>query len=79
MAGDPLLAWVLLGIGLRNFSMAPRQIPIVKSVLRATRLADAERLAAAALGLRTESEIEELVYNVMYERFPLELDDDQGE
>ena len=27
MAGDPMLAWVLLGLGLRNLSMAPRQSP----------------------------------------------------
>jgi len=73
MAGDPLLLWVLLGLGLRNFSMAPRQIPLVKSILRATSLADAERLATQAMSLRTESEIEDLVYGEMHARFPLEL------
>ena len=36
MAGDPLLTWVLLGLGLRDLSMAPRQIPIVKSIIRAS-------------------------------------------
>ena len=43
MAGDPVFVWVLLGLGLRNLSMSPRQIPLVKSIIRATRMADAER------------------------------------
>ena len=75
MAGDPMLAWVLMGLGLRNLSMAPRQIPLVKSIIRATRLADAERLLAQALAMTTETEIEELVYSAMRRRFPLELAD----
>ena len=62
MAGDPMLTWVLIGLGLRNLSMAPRQIPLVKSIVRSTNLADAERLLAQALTMSTETEIEELVY-----------------
>ena len=75
MAGDPILAWVLMGLGLRNLSMAPRQIPVVKSIIRATQIADAERLLAQALTMSTETEIEELVYGAMNRRFPLELTD----
>jgi phosphotransferase system enzyme I (PtsI) len=74
MAGDALLTWVLIGLGLRQLSMAPRQIPLVKSIVRSTRLADAERLLAQALTMTTETEIEELVYTGMRKRFPLELD-----
>ncbi|MEO8212627.1 MAG: phosphoenolpyruvate--protein phosphotransferase [Myxococcales bacterium] len=79
MAGDPLLVLVLMGLGLRNLSMAPRQIPLVKSIIRASTIVEAERLANAALKLRTESEVEDLVYNAMYDRFPVELDDGQGD
>ncbi len=78
MAGDPTLAWILLGLGLRNLSMAPRQIPVVKSIVRSTEIADAERLLAQALTMSTETEIEELVYGVMNRRFPLELNDGEG-
>jgi phosphotransferase system enzyme I (PtsI) len=78
MAGDPLLAWMLLGLGLRNFSMAPRQIPVLKSIIRATKMADAERLASAALTLSTEGEVEEIVYGAMRKRFPVELADEDG-
>lgn len=75
MAGDPILAWVLIGLGLRHLSMAPRQIPVVKSIIRSTQIADAERLLAQALTMSTETEIEELVYGAMNRRFPLELTD----
>ena len=74
-----MLAWVLIGLGLRNLSMAPRQIPVVKSIVRATRLSDAERLLAQALTMATETEIEELVYTDMRKRFPLELGDAEEE
>jgi phosphotransferase system enzyme I (PtsI) len=77
MAGDPLLAWILMGIGLRQLSMAPRQIPVLKEIIHSTTMADAERLAGQALQLRTETEVEELVYGVMRERFPLELADEE--
>jgi phosphotransferase system enzyme I (PtsI) len=79
MAGDPLLAWVLIGLGLRNLSMAPRQIPVVKSIIRSTELFDAERILAQAMAMRTETEIETMVYKVMREHFPLEVDDNESE
>jgi phosphotransferase system enzyme I (PtsI) len=79
MAGDAILTWVLIGLGLRNLSMAPRQIPVVKSIVRATSLPDAERLLARALTMATEIEIEELVYTDMRQRFPLELGDGDEE
>jgi len=78
MAGDPLMAWMLIGIGLRQLSMAPRQIPVLKSIIHSTKMADAEQLARAALELRTEIEVEELVYGAMRERFPLELIDEEA-
>jgi phosphoenolpyruvate-protein phosphotransferase (PTS system enzyme I) len=79
MAGDPLLAWVLLGLGLRNLSMAPRQIPVIKSIIRSTRLTDAERLVNDVLAMRTEGEVEGLVYREMRRQFPLEVNDGEAE
>jgi phosphotransferase system enzyme I (PtsI) len=79
MAGDPMLCWILLGLGLRNLSMAPRQIPLVKSIIRSTDIREAEQLLTRALGMRTEGEIEELVYGTMTKRFPLELTDGEEE
>lgn len=75
MAGDPSMSWVLMGLGLRDLSMAPRQVPIVKSIIRATPLAEAEALVEEVMKLRTEAEIEELVSRTMLARFPRELAD----
>jgi phosphoenolpyruvate-protein phosphotransferase (PTS system enzyme I) len=73
MAGDPRFCWVLLGLGLRSLSMAPRQIPMVKSIIRSTRLGEAEKLTEEIMSLRTEDEIEEVVNQTMKHRFPLEF------
>jgi len=73
MAGDPRFCWVLLGLGLRSLSMAPRQIPVVKSIIRATRLGEAEKLTEEVMHLRTEDEIEDVVHRTMKQRFPLEF------
>jgi len=78
MAGDPMLAWILLGLGLRNFSMAPRQIPVLRSIVRATDLFDAERMLAQAMAMSTETEIEAMVYRAMRERFPMEVSEGEG-
>jgi phosphotransferase system enzyme I (PtsI) len=78
MAGDPMLAWVLVGLGLRNLSMAPRQMPVIKSIIRSTELFDAERMLAQAMAMRTETEIEAMVYRAMRERFPLEVSEGEG-
>jgi phosphotransferase system enzyme I (PtsI) len=73
MAGDPLLCWILLGLGLRDLSMAPRQIPVVKSIIRATRISEAEELLHKVMRLHTEEEVEEIVSETMLARFPLEF------
>ena len=73
MAGDPMLLWVLLGLGLRELSMAPRQLSFVRYLVRQTRLSDAEQLVQSILGLPLESEVEALVYRTMHERFPGDL------
>ena len=61
MAGDPLHAPLLLGLGLREFSVAPRQLLEVKDAIRRTRLDDARRLASAALELASATEVEGLL------------------
>jgi phosphotransferase system enzyme I (PtsI) len=73
MAGDPLFTWILVALGVRSLSMSPRFIPVVKSILAASNLAEMESLLSRALSLRSEGEVEELVLGVMRKRFPLEL------
>jgi phosphotransferase system enzyme I (PtsI) len=60
MAGQPLQAVLLVGLGFRSLSMAPSAIPRVKEALRAIRAADAIALAQRCLSLRTCEDIEAL-------------------
>jgi phosphotransferase system enzyme I (PtsI) len=73
MAGEPLLAVVLIGLGLDELSMNAVTIPMVKSVLRASTMAEARKLADQALQLSTAEEIEELVKQHMAKRFSEEI------
>jgi phosphotransferase system enzyme I (PtsI) len=53
------MALVLLGFGLRNFSMNPIFIPRVKKALRSIACRTVERAVEEALRLRTAQEVEE--------------------
>ncbi|MBS2023468.1 MAG: phosphoenolpyruvate--protein phosphotransferase [Deltaproteobacteria bacterium] len=70
MAGDPLYALVLLGLGLDTLSMNPADIPRVKRVLRGSGLRDARELLQAAMSFSSTDEIEKFVMNEMGKRFP---------
>ena len=61
MAGDPLHTALLLGLGLRELSVAPGQMLEVKNAIRRTRLEDARQLACIALELGSASEVEALL------------------
>jgi len=56
MAGDPLFAPLLLGLGVDSLSMAPVLLPPVKFLLRAMTMADARALADEAMGLSDSKE-----------------------
>ena len=58
IGADPACAEMLLGLGLREFSMHPLSIPAIKTVLRETSIAAAQARAAVALTLSTASEVE---------------------
>ncbi len=61
MAGQPLEAVLLVGLGFRSLSMAPSAIPRVKEALRAVRADEARALAERCLSLATCGEIEAVV------------------
>jgi phosphotransferase system enzyme I (PtsI) len=73
MAGEPLFALVLLGLGLDEMSMNSTSIPVVKSVLRGARLGAARELAEHALSLPTATDIESLVHDHMVTRYSADL------
>ncbi|HET6411254.1 MAG TPA: phosphoenolpyruvate--protein phosphotransferase [Anaeromyxobacter sp.] len=61
MAGDPRLTELLLGLGLRELSVAPGEMLEVKKTIRSIRLDEARDLARKALDQRTVAEIEALL------------------
>ena len=58
MAADPVLLALLVGLGLREFSMSPTAIPLAKQVLREMSAADMSRVAARALRAPTAAAIQ---------------------
>jgi phosphotransferase system enzyme I (PtsI) len=70
MAADPLSALILLGFGLREFSMNPIFIPRIKRMLRAVEFRTVRRIVAQAMDLRTAQEVEEFVTEKILARHP---------
>ena len=61
MAADPALMLLFLGLGIREFSMGPRSVPVLKEFVRGVDLAEAARVAKAALSLSTADEVSSLL------------------
>ena len=53
MASQPLMAFALIGLGVRQLSVAPRSVPLVKRIVRGVTFAHARLAASAALRART--------------------------
>ncbi|MCX6559575.1 MAG: phosphoenolpyruvate--protein phosphotransferase [Candidatus Aminicenantes bacterium] len=70
MAADPLPAMVLLGLGLRRFSMNPIFIPRVKKALRAVEAKTVRRVVHQAMALKSAQEVEEFLIEKLLIRHP---------
>lgn len=70
MAADPLYAIVLLGLGLREFSMNPVAIPKIKKIIRNVKFDEVRLLVQELFSLNTASEIEKAVRKWISDRFP---------
>jgi phosphotransferase system enzyme I (PtsI) len=57
MAGDPVFAPLLLGLGIDSLSLSPAWLPSVKYIVRNMTMADARALAAEAMTLQSPKEI----------------------
>jgi len=73
MAGEPLYALILVGLGFDELSMNPLSIPRMKKVIRQTELEEARKLTEMAMGFATAEESRECVARYMAERFPEDL------
>ncbi len=63
MAADPALTPLLLGLGLRRLSMAPRALPEIKARVRALEVGRLTALADRCLEATSASEVEALLAN----------------
>jgi len=70
MAGEPLYAVLLVGLGLTEMSVSPYLVPEIKTILRASTYDEAVTLAQRCLGLATPSEVRTVVLEFMSRRFP---------
>jgi phosphoenolpyruvate-protein kinase (PTS system EI component) len=62
LAGDPLATALLLGLGVRELSMAPPAIPLVKDAVRQVAPEDARAVADRALAAPTAEAVRELLH-----------------
>ncbi|GAC1686148.1 MAG: phosphoenolpyruvate--protein phosphotransferase [Gemmatimonadaceae bacterium] len=58
MASQPLMAYALVGLGVRQLSVSPRAVPLMKRVLRGIRASEASEAAAAAMMAPTADAVE---------------------
>jgi phosphotransferase system enzyme I (PtsI) len=70
MAADPLSAIVLLGFGLKKFSMNPIFIPRIKKALRSVEYKTVKRVVQKAMTLKTAQEIEEYIIESILAKHP---------
>lgn len=70
MAADPLSALILLGFGLRIFSMNPIFIPRIKKALRSVELKTVKEACNGVLKLRTSQDVEEYFLEKVLSRHP---------
>jgi phosphotransferase system enzyme I (PtsI) len=70
MAADPLSALVLLGFGLRKFSMNPIFIPRIKNALRSVELRTVEKVVEEAMNLKTAQDVEESIIERILVKHP---------
>ncbi len=70
MAGDPNFTILLLGLGLREFSMTPTSIPQVKKVLRSVTLKEAREVAHRVFSFSDATRISEFLKERTRKIFP---------
>jgi phosphotransferase system enzyme I (PtsI) len=56
MASQPLMAFALIGLGVRQLSVAPRSVPLVKRIVRGISATHAEEATRAATAARTAAD-----------------------
>ena len=79
MASDPRFTWVLVGLGVRELSMHPSAVPVIKNIIRSSDLAEMEELASRVVEAEDVADAERAVIAVMRRRFPEHLQHGGGQ
>jgi phosphotransferase system enzyme I (PtsI) len=61
MASQPITAYALIGLGVRELSVAPRSVGVIKQLVRGICVSDAEAAAREALDAGSAAEAEEIL------------------
>jgi signal transduction protein with GAF and PtsI domain len=69
MASQPLMAFALIGLGVRQLSVAPKSVPLVKQVVRGVEVGVARQAAEAAMRAATADEAERLLRGAARDAF----------
>jgi phosphotransferase system enzyme I (PtsI) len=57
MSGEPIYTMLLLGMGLRQVSVTPHNIPEIKKIIRSVSIPEAVQVAQVALGMETARDV----------------------
>lgn len=69
MASQPLMAFALLGLGVRQLSVAPRSVAMVKRIVRGVSVEIARQAADAALAAPTAARVEDILKERLHSAF----------
>lgn len=72
MAADPLMLPLLLGLGIRSFSCAPRYVPKLREMVKRLSLAECQDIVGTILAFETCQEVEQFLQE-KYEKLISEL------
>lgn len=70
VAGEPMIASVLVGLGIRDLSMSAVSIPEIKDAVRRMTVAETEGLVARIQSLKTAAEVRAIVSDYMFSVAP---------
>jgi len=70
MGGEPLYTMLLLGLGVRQLSMPPHQLPEIKRLIRGMQIEAARAVAAEVLSKKTAKDVMERLKSALYQVSP---------
>ena len=70
MSGEVKYTQLLLGLGLRSFSVSPKAIPEVKKLVRLTNLEDANKVYSHISGVKDNETVEQYLNEITRKLMP---------